>query len=1620
MLNPEYAKEQLKTFYIPDWIETKVASANKLPETLKEIVFAILERDSNGQPYTDYQTRYEAKDKAFNQLNILSAEERLNIFESLFPQIYLYIESAWQLFSYSPYQIGWQRKSFRAPNKPEIHNIARCQWFNQLLSTVEGYEQDITWFAAWTPYLGYTSEALGILFAVAINSNSEQGNQVFEILLDSGRGEHEIGAMGRHVTRALLIANRADGWTFVENLLLAAQRQEGLRQTILETIDEAHPDAFRRMLRLLIEQDLTRFSATVRAVDVWFGFGWESVNNRIVKEILEQVSLFLENPAEQTAALESNNAQTVYLALWTIAFNDAVLATSSASKLLNDPIVERRFVAAHLLAQLGINEAQIALLPALNDEDLRVVATALRVLISSSIQEKDLFERLERIIPNFPSKTKVLEPLVWDWMTISVSKESVASALVYNLGTRSPKRLIPYLSVCSSSDRSSIAYKLAIIQPWDAEIRQTLLSLIGDNSSWVRSQVLQNLANCTITPAEAIELEGLLTRKSGDLRRGLLQLLLNQSDTDAKSSAQRLLNANLLQRQAGLELLCQMVAKNRLVAESRTLAQKYQLQHPKQTDTEKQLLDTILADSQEVLTLDNALGLLDPSQRTAPKLGDVTQPRLFATPAAQACLESLDELIHTHRQTPIITESYQTTQEELLGNISYGFPDPNFTKPLEEDIKLLPLREVWETWWQENLSQSYDEGNLELLQILASLGQYNKSNFSDELRWKKAYKTLFIDTEKLRYPNIVQAICYWSMRSHPLPSTVVDFLLDAVTTSFKLVFQGVFVQNFNFDRNDWRYSGSLYSWFSLNQYHRSFFALDWNNAQQTRFWQLLRWLDEPEPTPQARRYRPALEDVLMAFSIGAATEADLIDQVLGSGIEYFRDLGQITGRKLPPNLAQYPILLEIGDRIAKRIIEIELKRGELPTVASEPALALRSLPGINNVVSLLQAFNKNKLVRGWSYDTSGKARVFSHLIRISFPKDGETPQDFATQVKAANIGQQQLIELAIYAPQWANYVESALKWRSFAQAVWWIHAHTKDDNWQVEQEIRETWNAQISEQTPLTGQDLLNGAVDIDWFTRVYQALKAERWEALDNAAQYASGGSGHKRAQLFADAMLGKVEKVELVNRVTQKRNQDALRVLGLLPLAKGKKRDKDLLERYQIIQEFLRTSRQFGSQRQASEKLAVSIALENLARNAGYTDPMRLQWAMEAQAIADLVKQPQTVAIEDLVVALAIEQGQPKITITNNSKPLKAIPAKYKKEQSIVQLQERKQDITRQASRMRLSLEQAMCRGDRFTAEELQQLCTHPVLAPMLEKLVFIGENVIGYPVQQGRFLQSYDRGLTPTGNISLRIAHPYDLLGTNLWHLWQQDCFQNQRQQPFKQVFRELYILTTTERSDRTISHRYAGHQVNSRQALALLGQRGWISQPEEGVRRTFHEFDLSVWLTFVDGYFSPTEVEGLTIEGVQFTRRGEWKPLELNQVSPLVFSEVMRDLDLVVSVAHQGGVDPEATASTVEMRSALLRETCRLLQITNVKLENSHALIEGHLGSYSVHLGSAGVHRQPGGYLCIVPVHSQHRDRIFLPFADNDPKTAEVISKVLLLSRDREIKDPTILEQILARG
>ena len=93
--------------------------------------------------------------------------------------------------------------------------------------------------------------------------------------------------------------------------------------------------------------------------------------------------------------------------------------------------------------------------------------------------------------------------------------------------------------------------------------------------------------------------------------------------------------------------------------------------------------------------------------------------------------------------------------------------------------------------------------------------------------------------------------------------------------------------------------------------------------------------------------------------------------------------------------------------------------------------------------------------------------------------------------------------------------------------------------------------------------------------------------------------------------------------------------------------------------------------------------------------------------------------------------------------------------------------------------------------------------------------------------------------------------------------------------------------------------------------------------------------------------------------------------------------MRDIDLVVSVAHIGDVDPEASHSTIEMRKAIVEFNCKLFKLKNVKFSENHALIKGERAEYSIHLGSGLVHQKAGSAINVLPVHSQHRGRVFLP-------------------------------------
>ena len=87
---------------------------------------------------------------------------------------------------------------------------------------------------------------------------------------------------------------------------------------------------------------------------------------------------------------------------------------------------------------------------------------------------------------------------------------------------------------------------------------------------------------------------------------------------------------------------------------------------------------------------------------------------------------------------------------------------------------------------------------------------------------------------------------------------------------------------------------------------------------------------------------------------------------------------------------------------------------------------------------------------------------------------------------------------------------------------------------------------------------------------------------------------------------------------------------------------------------------------------------------------------------------------------------------------------------------------------------------------------------------------------------------------------------------------------------------------------------------------------------------------------------------------------------------------------------------------------------------LRFEDNFVLFSGKLASYRIHLGSGVIHIMPGSYLCIVPApDTKTTGKLYLPFADTDRKTSEILSKLLLLLNDHKIKDESILAQIQSR-
>jgi hypothetical protein len=370
------------------------------------------------------------------------------------------------------------------------------------------------------------------------------------------------------------------------------------------------------------------------------------------------------------------------------------------------------------------------------------------------------------------------------------------------------------------------------------------------------------------------------------------------------------------------------------------------------------------------------------------------------------------------------------------------------------------------------------------------------------------------------------------------------------------------------------------------------------------------------------------------------------------------------------------------------------------------------------------------------------------------------------------------------------------------------------------------------------------------------------------------------------------------------------------------------------------------------------------------------------------------------------------------------------------------------------------------------------HPLLALVARRLIWSfgdEEQQAGAWLDAG-FVDAEDRPLLGLADETrVRLWHPIDAQadGVVAWRTWLE---RHQIQQPFKQAHREVYLLTDAEQRTTTYSNRFAAHIIRQHQFNALCTARGWHNQlrlmvddvyppasralPEWGLRAEF-------WVEGAGGTYGVDTTDAgtylhLATDQVRFYRindaqrmahaggggyhpnrwfgTGDADPLPLDSVPPLVFSEIMRDVDLFVGVAsvandpqwQDGGPqgryqeywqgysfgDLSATAQT--RRAVLERLLPRLKIAERCRLTDRFLVVQGELRTYKIHLGSGNILMEPNDqYLCIVPgpaaAAGAGQDAPLLPF-EGDRMFSIILSKAFLLAGDRNIKDPSITRQI----
>jgi hypothetical protein len=537
--------------------------------------------------------------------------------------------------------------------------------------------------------------------------------------------------------------------------------------------------------------------------------------------------------------------------------------------------------------------------------------------------------------------------------------------------------------------------------------------------------------------------------------------------------------------------------------------------------------------------------------------------------------------------------------------------------------------------------------------------------------------------------------------------------------------------------------------------------------------------------------------------------------------------------------------------------------------------------------------------------------------------------------------------------------------------------------------------------------------------------------------------------ATAIGDFAVACLRKIPLLGAVSQKVGFACIHALGTM---KRKEAISQLTR--------LRAKVKYSTARRLIEK-ALQLSAERSGLSVGELEDISIaRYPINTQGIAetrigDVVAEVRL--CEDGRVVLTWHGSQGKLVKSPPAHIRKPFPKKVKLVVTLAK--EIEQAFTAQSFRVESSY---LSPRDMPLAHWQRYFVDHPLLGFIGRKLIWVFSDMQGWERAgiwvKGEVRDSGGKLLNLQRAKRVRLWHPLSYSAAEVQR-WRSRVFSLGIRQPFRQAFREFYQVTDAELQTRLYSNRFAGSLLRQHQFASLCRARGWSYQLMgshfDGANVPNKKLDH--WNMHAEFYVdlppdrasafrraSLAEQSGAGInvfigsDQVRFYRDRHEVPLD--EVPAIVFSEIMRDVDLFTSVCAVG--DDETWSDQGERGTGILSDRfdardfsvvtalrsemlARALPHTTIadrcKLTKGSLEVRGQLGTYRIQLGWGGAILATDSVTRWLKIPQKILDAVQLDLSavpiDLDPRTETILRKAHVLADDWRIDSPELVRQLM---